>query len=63
MHNTGNQKSCFIRKVFMTRPKETAEAIHKMYELTYTLPSSKDEKKKLLKMDLEQQLLYDVIHK
>ncbi len=44
-------------------PKRADELTHNMYELVYTLPASKDEKKKLLKRDPEQQLLYDAVHK
>lgn len=43
--------------------KRAAEITHNMYELTYTLPSSKKTKAKLLKMDNEQQELFDIIQK
>ena len=43
-------------------PKRAAELTHTMYELEYTLPGSNEKKKQLLKMDNEQQLLYDVIY-
>jgi len=44
-------------------PKRAAELTHTMYELGYTLPSSGESKKQLLKMDPEQQRLYDIIYK
>lgn len=34
-----------------------------MYQITYTLPDSKINKKKLLKMDEEQAELYQIINK
>lgn len=44
-------------------PRRAAELTHTMYELTYTLPHSKRREKKILKMDAEQQELFDVIHR
>jgi len=44
-------------------PKRAAELTHTMYELEYTLPISNIKKRQLLKMDDEQQMLYDVIYK
>lgn len=44
-------------------PKRAAELTQTMYELAYTLPQSKNEKRRLLAMDAEQQILYEVIHK
>lgn len=44
-------------------PKRAAELTHTMYELEYTLPHSKKREKIILKMDEEQQGLYDMIHK
>lgn len=44
-------------------PKRAAELTHNMYELEYSLPHSKKKEKKLLKMDDEQQSLYDAIDK
>ena len=44
-------------------PKRAAELTHNMYEMEYTLPTSNIRKRQLLKMDEEQQLLYDVIYK
>lgn len=44
-------------------PKRAAELTHTMYEVEYVLPHSKRKEKALLKMDAEQQLLYDVIRK
>jgi hypothetical protein len=43
-------------------PKRASELTHNMYEVEYRLPVSKREEKTLLKMDQEQQVLYDVIH-
>lgn len=42
-------------------PKRAAELTHNMYEIEYILPHSKRKEKSLLRMDKEQQLLYDVI--
>lgn len=44
-------------------PRRAAELTHTMYELMYTLPQSKRREKKILKMDAEQQKLFDVIHR
>lgn len=49
------------RRIDMS-PKRAAELTHNMYELNYTLPHSKREKRKALKMDSEQLALYGVIH-
>ena len=43
-------------------PARAGELTHTMYQLTYTLPNSNHSKHFILKMDSEQQLLYDVIH-
>lgn len=43
-------------------PKRAAELTHNMYELEYTLPHSKKKRKRILKMDQEQSILYKVIH-
>jgi hypothetical protein len=43
--------------------KRAAELTHTMYQLEYSLPGSGERKRQLLKMDAEQRLLYDVIHK
>lgn len=42
-------------------PTRAAELTHTIYEIEYTLPQSKQIKHKLLAMDGEQQILYDVI--
>jgi len=44
-------------------PKRAAELTHNMYELEYVLPNSKRKEKTILKMDEEQQKLYQVMHK
>lgn len=44
-------------------PKRAAELTHNMYELEYILPHSKKKEKIILKMDEEQQMLYEVIQK
>lgn len=44
-------------------PKRAAELTHNMYEIEYTLPHSKRVANTILKMDDEQQSLYDIIHK
>ena len=41
--------------------KKAAEVTHNMYQITYTLPASKHTESHLLKMDQEQQELYDII--
>ena len=41
--------------------KKAAEVTHNMYQITYTLPASKHTERHLLKMDQEQQELYDII--
>ena len=43
--------------------KKAAEITHNMYQITYTLPASKHTQTHLLKMDEEQQELYDIIQK
>lgn len=43
--------------------KKAAELTHNMYQITYTLPASKLTQTHLLKMDEEQQELYDMIQK
>ena len=42
-------------------PKRAAELTHNMYQLEYTLPHSKKKRKKILKMDEEQNTLYNLI--
>lgn len=44
-------------------PKRAAELTHNMYEIEFTLPKSKKKEKIILKMDEEQQELYDIIRK
>lgn len=51
------------RQGILMSPKRAAELTHNMYEMEYTLPTSNIRKRQLLKMDKEQQLLYDVIYK
>lgn len=41
--------------------KKAAELTHNMYQITYTLPISKHTQKHLLKMDKDQQELFDII--
>ncbi len=43
--------------------KKAAEVTHNMYQITYTLPVSKITKNRLLKMDEEQEELYQIINK
>lgn len=43
--------------------KRAAELTDNMYELEYTLPDSKEQKRKTLHMDEEQSILYHVIHR
>lgn len=43
--------------------KKAAEITHNMYQLTYTLPESKHTKNRLLKMDDQQNELYQIILK
>ena len=44
-------------------PKRAAELTHNMYQLEYTLPHSRRKMKKILKMDQEQETLYNIIQK
>lgn len=44
-------------------PRRAAELTHNMYELSYTLPGEVRRTKILLKMDEEQQILYDLVRK
>ena len=44
-------------------PKRASELTHNMYQLSFTLPHYKRENKIILKMDAQQQALYDMIHK
>lgn len=44
-------------------PKRAGELTHTMYELHYALPDSKKRERRILKMDAEQQSLYDCLHK
>ena len=44
-------------------PKRAAELTHNMYELEYTLPNSREIKKRILRMCPEQQTVYDTIAK
>jgi len=43
--------------------QEASELTHNMYQITYTLPDSKQTKSKLLNMDEKQQELYKIINK
>jgi len=43
--------------------KKAAEITHNMYQITYTLPESKQTKSRLLNMDEEQSELYQIINK
>ena len=43
--------------------KRAQEITHNMYQIIYQLPNSKDTKTQILKMDREQQELYDIIFK
>lgn len=44
-------------------PKRAAELTQNMYELEYVLPESGEKKRQLLRMDDEQQLVYNAVHK
>ncbi len=50
------------KKIVMSA-KRAGELTHNMYEMHYTLPDSKMKKKRVLRMDKEQQILFDAIHK
>jgi hypothetical protein len=43
-------------------PKRAIELCQTMYEMTLTLPNDPQQQRILLKMDPEQQALYDLIH-
>ena len=47
---------------FSMSPKRAGELTHNMYELEYILPGESLTEKTLLKMDPEQQKLYNLIH-
>lgn len=51
------------RKNIAMSPKRAGELTHNMYELEYSLAENPTRIKVLLKMDNEQKLLYEVIHK
>lgn len=44
-------------------PERAIELTHTIYELEYTLPQSKEVRRRVLAMDNEQRALYEVIHK
>lgn len=44
-------------------PKRAAELTHNMYQIEYVLPHSKKTRKKILKMDQEQSMLYNIMQK
>lgn len=44
-------------------PKRAAELTHNMYEINYRLPHSKKKEKSILKMDAQQEILYEIIQK
>lgn len=50
------------KKRIAISPKRATELTHNMYELEYYLPTSNQTKKSLLKMDAEQQVLYNTIY-
>jgi hypothetical protein len=41
--------------------KTANELTHNMYQIIYTLPDSRIEKKQILKMDAKQQELYEIV--
>jgi transposase len=43
--------------------KKASEITHNIYQVTFTLPESKQTKTKLLNMDDQQQLLFDIVQK
>ena len=43
-------------------PKRAIELCQTMYQMTFTLPNDPQERRILLKMDPEQQALYDLLH-
>lgn len=44
-------------------PTRAVELTHNMYEIECLVPNAIDKKKFILKMDQEQQILYDIVHK
>ena len=44
-------------------PKRAAELTHNMYELEYAVPNTCEIRRRILKMDDEQQSIYNLIHK
>lgn len=51
------------RAGFAMSPRRAGELTHYMYALDYVLPHSKGHERVILKMDAEQTLLYEVIHR
>ena len=43
--------------------KQAAEVTHNMYQITYTLPESKQTKSRLLQMDRQQSELFEIVNK
>lgn len=55
-------ESLLKQKGMTMSPKRAAELTNNMYLIHYNLPISREQKQRLLKMDEEQQLLYDAIY-
>lgn len=55
-------ESLLARKKMTMSAKRAGELTHTMYELQYTLPDAHEKKNSLLKMDEEQQQLYNAVH-
>jgi transposase len=51
------------KKGIIMSAKRAGELTHNMYELHYTLPDSNEERRRVLGMDDEQQLLHDAVHR
>lgn len=51
------------RRALRMSPERAIELTHTIYELEYTLPQSKELRRRILAMDDEQRALYEVIHK
>lgn len=50
------------QKEIKMSPRRAAELTDNMYEICYSLPTSREPKQQLLKMDSEQQLLYNAVY-
>ena len=62
-NNPEEVERLFLRAKQSLTPKRAGELSQNMYELEYTLPESGEIKRQLLRMDADQQSIYDLIRK